>query len=464
MTAVPPFKNMAMPALELDLTFAIPLVLLLYWATLRYVRLNNLVLLFGGFLLYSWGHAVWGSLLFFLTILDYLLVYKFFGNSRYKRMALYLGLAVNVLAWLFCRYSTSLPGSLLYSTGFPMGMSFYLLRKLSYLLDNYRGKFNQPHDFLEYALYVSFYPQIFSGPVERPEAFISQIQKPRSLDWKAAGKALPLILMGLFKKMALADNLGMIVDRIFRLAYPSRLMLAAGSLGFAFEVYADFSGYTDLSRGFSCLLGFETSENFNQPYIAANPVDFWRRWHITLSNWLRDYVFYPLRRKLLERSGGKRGFADWAAPLAVMLISGLWHGSGWTCLAWGLFHGILLGFSQAAGWNRGRKESRLQKTLSQAATFVLVVFGWSIFRAPSLDWLARVWLTAEWGAAGSQGIALLAVLSLIALYILPLALFALVKGSGKARQLLEPAYYALALAALAIFAASGMQDFVYAAF
>jgi len=453
-----------MAILELNPLYAIPIALLLYWATLRNLRLNNLVLLLGGFLLYAWGHALWGLVLFLLTVLNYFLVKRLISRAQTRRIALIVGLTANIIVWLFCRYTAGCEGWLLYSAGFPLGMSFYLLRNLSYLIDISSGKFKQPHSYLDYALFISFFPQIFSGPLERPDDFITQIRTPRMLTWNLISKALPLLLMGLFKKMALADNLGMLVDRIFRLNAPSRLMLGAGSLSFAFEVYADFSGYTDLSRGFASLLGFETSENFNQPYLALTPLDFWRRWHITLSNWQRDYLFYPLRRKLLRIARGNTWLADWGAPLLTMLASGFWHGSGWTCLAWGLYHGLLLAISQASGWTRADMTNRQQRGFSRAATFMLVIVGWSIFRAPSLDWLAQVWFASPWGLSGSQGVALLSVFSLVLLYAFPLGLHALVLRSGKARQVLEALFYVLALTTLVIFSASGVQDFVYTAF
>ena len=436
-----------------------------YWLTRRKVRMNNYVLLICGYFLYSWGHAGWAVLLFLLSFFDYFLVKKLFSVSRYKKGAFYFGLFSNIAVWLLFKYSSPLLGSSGFSLGFPLGISFYILRKIAYLIDSYRGKFTLSHDFLEYALYVSFYPQIFSGPIERPDESIRQIKEPRRLDWDLIGRALKLILIGLFNKMVIADNLGMIVDRIFRLDYPSRLMLAAGSLGYAFEIYADFSGYTELSRGFSCLLGFETSQNFNQPYISLTPQDFWNRWHITLSSWLRDYIFYPFRRWVLKLGGNSgRWIANWIVPVGTMLVSGLWHGTGWTFLVWGLYHGILLAACQSLGWNKVKHANLLIRLLSWSFMFVLIVFGWLIFRAPSLAWLAAAITQSQWGASGNQLIALLSVLTMIIIYVLPMLIKLLVESSGKARIVLEPAYYALALAVLVIFVASGLQDFVYTSF
>lgn len=447
-----------------NLAYVIPVILVLYWLTSRKPLLNNVILLITGFLLYSWGHPLWGLLLFSLTLIDYLIITKFIAAGKYKKFSLILGLTVNISAWLLCKYNGVWGDWLNISFGFPLGISFYILRKIAYLLDIYNGKIKSPDRFIHYALYISYYPQILSGPIERPEAFISQIEKPRKLEWAVITKAFPLLLMGLFKKIVIADNLGMIVDRIFRLDYPSRLMLAAGSLGFTFEIYADFSGYTDLSRGFSYLLGIETSKNFNQPYTVLTPQDFWNRWHITFSNWLRDYVFFPLRRWVLKTAGGSRWLADWLTPVLTMLVSGLWHGTGWTYLVWGLYYGVLLAVYQVVGLNRLAVKNRLTKFVSWLVMFTLIIGGWMIFRAPSMDWLYQTMSTSPWGASGNQLIAFLGVITTVFLYISPLFLYFLVERSGKARDYLEPVYYALALSVLVIFAASGLQDFVYTAF
>ena len=444
--------------------YVVPFLLLLYWLTRRSPRWNNLLLLLGGYGLYSWGHLGWGLLLFLLSALDYWIVQKAFPNTNLRKAALIFSLAVNIGAWLLFKYGASLDSGWLAEFGVPLGISFYLLRKLAFLLDSYRGRLTQPLSFVDYALYVSFYPQIFSGPIERPARFLAQLAQPRDLRWHTIARAFPLLLLGLFKKMAIADNLGIIVDRIFRLDLPSRLLFAAGSFGYAFELYADFSGYTDLSRGAACLLGFETSPNFDHPYLALTPQDFWNRWHMTFSHWLRDYVFFPLRRWLLQSMGKQRRLADWAAPILTMLLSGFWHGTGWTYLLWGLYYGLLLAICQVSDWGRVNAKPWPMRVVSWTGTFVLVVAGWGLFRAPSLAWVANVFLRAPWGASGNNRIALLGVVPMILVYSSPLALLALVERSGPARRYLEPVFYALLGAVLVVFSASGLQDFVYTAF
>jgi Predicted membrane protein involved in D-alanine export len=181
------------PNLGLNPVLAIPVALLAYWATLRWLRLNNLVLLVAGFLLYAWGSPVGGLLLFILTLFNYYLAKCLFPNAKYRQAALGFGLAVNILVWTVCRNASNQNASLVAAAGFAPGMSFYMLRNLSYLVERYRGEFHHPHDFLEYALYVSFYPQIFSGPIEKPALFIEQIRKPRSVNWALdRARVLPL--------------------------------------------------------------------------------------------------------------------------------------------------------------------------------------------------------------------------------------------------------------------------------
>ncbi len=447
---------------ELNYAYIIPLMLVVYWITSKKAKLNNFLLLLFGFFLYSWGHPLWSLLLTLLTVLNYLFIWLW--SKKKTKIILIMTMLMNITAWLFSKYYNSWGGFFGVSLGFPLGISFYILRIMAYLLDSFKGKNKTLHGFVEYALYISYYPQIFSGPVEKPGDFLERIHKPRQFDWNMITSALPLLFMGVFKKIVVADNLGMIVDRIFRLEQPSRLMLAAGSLGFTFEIYADFTGYTNISRGFSYLLGIETSENFNHPYIALTPQDFWNRWHITFSTWLRDYVFFPLRRWALGALGGSRVLVDFFTPVITMLVSGFWHGTGWTYLVWGLFYGLLLAIYQTLGLNRLAVKNSLTKIISWMVMFGLIVIGWMVFRAPNLGWLIQVIRFSPWGGSGNQLIALLGVMTMILMYITPLLLYSLVKKSGKMREFLEPIYYALAVVILAIFVASGLQDFVYTTF
>jgi D-alanyl-lipoteichoic acid acyltransferase DltB (MBOAT superfamily) len=218
----------------------------------------------------------------------------------------------------------------------PAGLSFYTLRKLGYMIDVSRGILQPSRSLINFALYVSFFPQIVAGPIDRPQKLLPQIEATRLWRMDLLYSAWPLILMGLFKKIVIANSVSPIIDRIFHLEEPTFLLATVGALGFTLQILADFSAYTDLSRGVAFLLGFDTSENFKSPYLSLTPTDFWNRWHITLSTWLRDYIFFPVRRSLLKRQNHLPNLLVQAGPpLITMLLCGLWHGAGWTFILWG---------------------------------------------------------------------------------------------------------------------------------
>ena len=190
--------------------------------------------------------------------------------------------------------------------------------------------------------------------------------------------------------MVIADNVGILVDKVFILEKPTILLLAAGSLGFTLQIYADFSAYTNLARGFGKLIGFDFTENFNSPYMSISPSDFWNRWRISFSNWLRDYVFIPIRRWALSQNL-KRIYAIFVPAMASMLVSAAWHGVWWTFIAWGAYHGLLISLYQLLDLDRRlRGVGRLTRAAAWVVNFVLIVVGWTIFRSPGLAWLFKM--------------------------------------------------------------------------
>ncbi len=291
---------------------------------------------------------------------------------------------------------------------------------------------------------------------------LPQIEAPRLWKPELLYNAWPLIVFGFFKKIVVADSLKVIVDQVFSLNQPGGLLLIAGSLAFTVQILADFSAYTDLARGFALLLGFETSENFRQPYLSLTPTEFWNRWHITLSTWLRDYVFFPTRRALMR---SRLRLPDWLLqsipPLVTMFVSGLWHGAGWTFVVWGLYYGVLISLYQIAGirgnwspaswWGRG---------LAWLVMFSLIVFGWSIFRAPSLSWLGHALFGSPFIKAPEEMITALIVLSMAFFYALPLWIKGAVDRFARDGWL-QAAYFALASVAVLIYLGSGSPDFIY---
>jgi alginate O-acetyltransferase complex protein AlgI len=263
----------------------------------------------------------------------------------------------------------------------PVGISFFTFESMSYVVDVYRGELEPHRSYLRYLLFVAFFPHLVAGPIVRPRDLLPQLERPPSLGREAGGEALFLIAVGLIKKMILSDQLSLnLVDRVFeRPANFSALEVLAGVYGYAAQIYCDFSGYTDIAIGSALLLGVRFPKNFDAPYKATNLADFWRRWHISLSTWLRDYLYIPL--------GGSRGSA-WATYrnlMITMLLGGLWHGASWTFVFWGFLHGLGLAVTRA--WERARggpREGSLAgRLLGGVLTFHYVCLAWIFFRAPT---------------------------------------------------------------------------------
>ena len=270
----------------------------------------------------------------------------------------------------------------------PVGISFFTFQAISYTLDVYRGD-AEPAKPLDFAVYLAFFPQLVAGPIVRAHELIPQLNKPRALRHTDFTRAVVLIAAGLFKKMVVATYLAeALVDDVF--AFPDRfssLEVLLGVYGYAIQIYADFSGYTDIAIGVALLMGIRLPENFDQPYRAASIQEFWRRWHLSLSRWLRDYLYIPL--------GGNRGgeLRRDRNLLLTMLLGGLWHGAAWTFVLWGALHGVGLLVERRLGW-------RLPGVVARVVTFHFVCFGWILFRAESLgaagDVMGR--LFGGWGA------------------------------------------------------------------
>ena len=267
----------------------------------------------------------------------------------------------------------------------PIGFSFYVLQIISYLIDIYRGQTEAEEDFIHFALYLAYFPKMLAGPIERAKAFLPQLKRERLVDKAAVEQGLYLILLGLLRKWVIADHLAPLLPADVFVApgdYAS-LERAVWVLVFAFMVYNDFAGYTSIVRGVSKLLGIELSPNFRQPFLARSFSDFWTRWHITLSEWLRDYIFYPLRRWLMSQRWDRR-LALFIPPLIAMLASGYWHGAYLALLLWGFVHGLYLVFEQILQqFNRFPKEGWKARAYS-VFVFLAVTLAWIPFNAPSV--------------------------------------------------------------------------------
>jgi D-alanyl-lipoteichoic acid acyltransferase DltB (MBOAT superfamily) len=275
----------------------------------------------------------------------------------------------------------------------PLGISFFTLQTISYTIDVYRGMIKPEKHMGIYALFVAFFPQLVAGPIGRANLLLPQYHETLLPDYERIVSGLQRMVWGLFKKLVLADRLALLVDTVYGdpTAYTGIALILA-TYAFAFQIYCDFSGYADIAIGAARILGFKLTENFQQPYYAQSIPDFWRRWHISLYNWLRDYIFYPIYRALSRRESSSRNLLVFIIPpMVTMLASGLWHGANWTFIVWGALHGIFMVVSVL--WSRANRAiswsfalpSGLATGIKIFATFNLVTFAWIFFRADSLS-------------------------------------------------------------------------------
>jgi alginate O-acetyltransferase complex protein AlgI len=279
----------------------------------------------------------------------------------------------------------------------PLGISFYTFETISYVVDIYRGRTRAVRNPLDYAIFIMFFPHLVAGPIVRPRDFLPQLRRPKVFDWDRAHLGVRLFILGFIKKSVIADHLGeLVVDPVFNTpaAYGS-WSIWLGVIAYAIQIYGDFSGYSDMGIGLAHLLGFKLPMNFNYPYLAANVSEFWRRWHISLSSWLRDYLFIPLGG---SRYGTGRTYVN---LMTVMLLGGLWHGANWTFCFWGLYHGILLAVHRAIPWPAWLGRAAL-RPLAVIATFVAVCAGWVFFRATTLGQAGTILARMAWPTEGAE--------------------------------------------------------------
>lgn len=291
----------------------------------------------------------------------------------------------------------------------PVGISFYTFKLLGYLVDTYRGSAPERH-LGHFAVYVAFFPQILAGPIERASNFLPQLREKVRFDYGRTVGGMRLMLWGLVKKVVIADRLAWLVDHVYAAPVEHEgLPLVVATYLFAFQIYCDFSGYSDLAIGAGKILGFDTMLNFNRPYFAKSTTEFWRRWHISLSSWFRDYLYIPL-------GGSRVKVMRWAINvLIVFLISGLWHGAGWTFVLWGAIHGAYLVAGRllkpvrerVVGAIRMDRAPALHEIVRMAVTFHVVTFAWIFFRADSLAdaWYVVSHLTAGWDRSVAAALA-----------------------------------------------------------
>ena len=404
-----------------SITFAIflPIVFLLYWFVFDYAMRSckrqllwqNLLIVAASYIFYGWWDWRFLILIAITTVLSFLsgIGIEKAPTQRGKKAVMIANILVNLgilgvykyydfFATQFAQLFGLQSDFLLLHLILPVGISFYTFQALSYSIDVYRKQIEPTHDIVAFTAFLSFFPQLVAGPIERATNLLPQFQKKRTFDYSQAVDGMRQILWGLFKKVAIADNCGTYVDAVwgdYASHNASTLILAA--VLFAFQIYGDFSGYSDIAIGTGKLFGVKLMRNFNMPYFSRDIAEFWRRWHISLTTWFRDYVYIPL--------GGSRPDTSRLSPLAsrlsptaytkciavrntfiIFLLSGLWHGANWTFVLWGAYHALLFVPLFLLGKNRRYCDDERQnrEIPRMLLTFVLVVIGWIIFRAPSI--------------------------------------------------------------------------------
>ena len=383
----------------------LPVVFILYWfVTNKYLKWQNILLLVSSYFFYACWDYRFLFLLVFSTFLDYYTGIKI-GQAKqlsHKKFWFWLSISINLgFLGVFKYYNffaesfsevLSLigfkPNFWILKVVLPVGISFYTFHGLSYIIDIYKERIAPVKNFIEYSVFVSFFPLLVAGPIERATHLLPQIQKQRFFDYAKAVEGLKQILWGLFKKIVLADNCAEYADLIFNNSpHYSGSTLMLGAVFFTFQIYGDFSGYSDIALGTAKLFGIDLLKNFSFPYFSRDIAEFWRRWHISLSSWFRDYLYIPL--------GGSKGgtLKKVRNTFIIFLVSGFWHGANWTFIAWGALHAIYFLPLLLLNKNRNNIETvakgkylpSIKELISIISTLTLVIFAWIFFRADNIQ-------------------------------------------------------------------------------
>jgi D-alanyl-lipoteichoic acid acyltransferase DltB (MBOAT superfamily) len=389
-------------------------------------RLMNIWLMLASYTFYGWWNPWYLLLLFSTSAIDYLMVVLMERNRRRRTLWLVISLVSNFGFLAYFKYSgfitenlnkfllhlgfaaklpdpVAYPNAMLALVGvhedhfftkviLPIGISFHTFQSMSYTIDAYKGTIQTERSFIRFLTFVSFFPQLVAGPIERASNLLPQLQKTPQITGQDITDGLSLFLVGFFKKVALADYLAKYVDPVY--GNPGQFQAAAlllATVAFGWQIYFDFSGYTDMARGVAQLMGFRLMLNFNNPYAATGLGDFWNRWHISLSTWFKDYLYFPL-------GGSRRGkFRTYFNMFVTMVVSGIWHGAAWTFVLWGALHALGRCLTREAEQTEFYKD-RVPRLAKQLAVFAFVTFTWIFFRAQSVNdaWLiiSRIFTTS----------------------------------------------------------------------
>lgn len=398
---------------SVDFAVFLPIVFAIYWMVGgKHVQRQNLVLLASSYVFYAWWDWRFLSLLLISTLVDFWVgarLHKTEAAAARKRL-LWLSIGVNIGLLGFFKYFNffvesftnsfqlfggEIDGELL-NIILPVGISFYTFQTLTYTIDIYRKQCQPTHNFVAFATFVAFFPQLVAGPIERARNLLPQFLEQRKFDRDQAVVGIKQIIWGLFKKVVIADGCAQYVNEIFsnydQYQTPTLIL---GAVYFAFQIYADFSGYSDIAIGTARLFNINLKVNFRYPYFATNLTDFWHRWHISLSQWFRDYVYFPLGGSHTSKFNFIRNI------VIVFVVSGLWHGANWTFIVWGAYHALIFIMWRLFDNNSRRKKVeknglllKLRFGFGMLCTFVWVTLGWIIFRSPSMtyfsDYMSRL--------------------------------------------------------------------------
>ena len=390
---------------SLDFAIFLPIVFILYWFVIqKNIQLQNALIVAASYVFYAWWDWRFLSLIIFSTIIDYFVGKKLLNEkSKSKRkVLLWTSIIVNLGFLGFFKYYNFFLENFVEAFSFfgmdinanslniilPVGISFYTFQTLSYTIDVYKKKLEPTHDFIAFSAFVCFFPQLVAGPIERATNLLPQFFKKRTFEYHKAVDGMRQILWGLFKKVVIADNCAEFADYIFNNSSDlNGSTLVLGAIFFTFQIYGDFSGYSDIAIGTSRLFGFNLKQNFATPYFSRDIAEFWRRWHISLSTWFRDYLYIPI--------GGSRG-NTWMKvrnTFAIFIVSGFWHGANWTFIIWGALNATY--FLPLLLTNNNRKNlgvvadgklfPTFRELFAMLTTFTLTVFAWIFFRAENVS-------------------------------------------------------------------------------
>ncbi len=388
---------------SIDFAVFLPVMFFIFWFGARKsTRIQNIWIVIGSYVFYGWWDWRFLSLILFSTLVDFTVGRLMEKESRINRrkLLLWISILVNLGLLGFFKYYNFFVDN--FTTAFtffggeispqslnvilPVGISFYTFQTLSYTIDVYRGQIKPTSNFIAFAAYVSFFPQLVAGPIERATNLLPQFFKPKTFDREMAVAGMRQILWGLFKKVVIADNCAVVANEIFNnSAEYSGATLFVGAVFFAFQIYGDFSGYSDIAIGTAKLFGFKLMQNFAFPYFSRDIAEFWRRWHISLSTWFRDYLYIPL--------GGSRGTKATVVRnvFIIFIVSGFWHGASWTFIVWGALNALYFLPLLLGGKNRANIEVigndgsySVREFAGMFSTFFLTVLAWVFFRSTGM--------------------------------------------------------------------------------